>query len=368
MSRACAVGWIAFWGVALGLPAPGHAAARPRIDVAFVLDATGSMGPWIDAARRRISDIAEELAAGDPKPEVRFALVAYRDKGDEFVTRITRFTPHLQEMKDALDGTNAAGGGDTPEAVLEALEAGVHGLDWNDSDPSTIKLLYLVGDAPPHIHPDSPDEETLLGQALERGIVIHTIACGDMDSGGRRFFERVARLSEGRPYALRDGVPHGGPAASGRGREAAGATTASSLGAVVSDSARAYSGAIGVTYAPRPRAEVSVTPMYAPPVLRSGLLGPHLRWVADATTWRDVWAAHRSLDPGGPVAAPPVDFEHQSVLVLGGADAGLELDRVESDRGVRFAIVRPSRSPGVRFVLIDAGDPVVAAATAGGTR
>jgi Mg-chelatase subunit ChlD len=350
-----------------GVPSVGHATTRPRIEVAFVLDATGSMGSYIDAARRRIAGIAEALAQGDPAPEVRFALVAYRDKGDAFVTRVTRFTPRIEEMREALDRTSAEGGGDTPEAVLEALEAGVHALDWSDGDAGTIKLMYLVGDAPPNVYPDSPDEETLLGQALERGIVIHTIACGDMDSGGRRFFERVARLSEGRPYALSDGRESGSRAAAGK-VGAAGATSASSLGAAVSDSARAYSGAVGVRYAPRARPEVAVTRLFAPPLPVSGLLGPHMRWVGDPTTWRDVWAAHRSVDLGGAVAAPSVDFERQHVLVLGGADAGVRLLRVEADDGVRFAVVEAARTPGVQFVLIPAGDPVVATAAVGGTR
>ncbi|MEZ4268181.1 MAG: vWA domain-containing protein [Myxococcota bacterium] len=335
--------------------------------MAFVLDATGSMGSYIEAARRRIAGIAEALAAGDPAPEVRFALVAYRDKGDAYVTQVTRFTHRIEEMREALDRTQAEGGGDTPEAVLEALEAGVHALDWSAADAGTIKLMYLVGDAPPNVYPDSPDEETLLGQALERGIVIHTIACGSMDGGGRRFFERVARLSEGRPYALSDAGASG--SAGGAGAVgAAGATSVSSLGAVVSDSARAYSGAAGVRYAPRARPEVGTERLFTPPLLVSGLLGPHLRWVGDATTWRDVWAAHRSVDLGGAIAAPAIDFERYHVLVLGGADAGLRLARIEQDEGVRFAVVNPARAHGVQFVLIAAGDPVVAAAPAGGTR
>jgi hypothetical protein len=366
MRRRLAILVLTMLGALAAVPRAGHAATRPRIEVAFVLDATGSMGSWIEAARRRIAGIAEALASGDPAPEVRFALVAYRDKGDAFVTQVTRFTPNIAEMREALDRTQADGGGDTPEAVLEALEAGVFALDWSDGDAGTIKLIYLVGDAPPNVYPDSPDEETLLGHALERGIVIHTIACGGMDDRGRQFFERVARLSEGRAYALDDSGPASRRADGVVG--AAGATSASSLGAVVSDSARAYSGAVGVRYAARPRATVAHHELYAAPVPVSGLLGPHMRWVADATTWRDVWAAHRSLDLGAPIAAPEVDFERTHVLVLGGADAGLRLVRVEVDEGVRFAVVEPSRARGVRFMTIPAGDPIVAAAPTGGTR
>src|ERR1041384_6167408 len=100
-----------------------RAANGPRIEVAFAMDATGSMGPYIEQARARIAQIAQSLAEGEPKPDVRFALVAFRDKGDEFITRVKPFTPRLEEMKAYLDATEAAGGGDTPEAVLEGLKA-----------------------------------------------------------------------------------------------------------------------------------------------------------------------------------------------------------------------------------------------------
>src|SRR5215470_6378384 len=75
----------------------------PRIEVAFVLDVTGSMEPWIDAARSRIAGIAHDLASGDPQPEVRFALVEFRDKGDAFVTRVHPFSPELAVMQKELD-------------------------------------------------------------------------------------------------------------------------------------------------------------------------------------------------------------------------------------------------------------------------
>ncbi|MGM0578658.1 MAG: hypothetical protein ACQEXJ_23235 [Myxococcota bacterium] len=338
---------------------PARAAERPRIEVAFALDATGSMSPWIEAARERIAAIAEDLASGDPPPEVRFALVAYRDRGDAFVVRVDEFTPKLSEMKSRLERTDAAGGGDTPESVLEALDAGVHRLDWSVGDPDVVKLLYLVGDAPPNRYPDGPEEDVLLAEALGKGIVIHSIACGSMGRGGQAFFERVARLSEGRPFRLSDGPVRrpGGTATT----TAAGATGASSLEAAVSGSARAYSGSVGVRYRPKERPTVETRPLDAPRVTRSGLLGPHLRFVPDARAWSDLWAAHGSALADGPPAPPEVDFSEHQVLALGGADEGLDLVRLEVDDGVRFAVVRPSARAGVSFVRIPRGAPVVQA-------
>ncbi|PKN57292.1 MAG: hypothetical protein CVU56_11655 [Deltaproteobacteria bacterium HGW-Deltaproteobacteria-14] len=358
-------------GVALSVPAVASARPTgvPRIEVAFVLDATGSMSPWIEQARRRITAIATDLATGEPAPEVRFGLVAYRDTSDDFVTRVDDLTPNLDSIKAQLDATHAQGGGDYPEAVLEALEAGVVQLRWTLDDPDVIKLIYLVGDAPPNHHPDTPDEDRVLAEALDRGIVIHTIACGNISDGGEGFFERVARMSEGRPFRLRDAGPPEARSPEAVAVTAVGATRTTSLAAAVSGSARAYSGSVGVAYAAKPRPTVATAPLAVPPAAAagaSGLLGPHVRVVRDARAWSDLWLAFTSTRAGEPPAVPEVDFERTWVLAIGGGDAGLELARVEQDEGVRFAVVRPTATPGVRFLTVPAGDPIVAAADSTG--
>src|ERR1700712_1360847 len=60
--------------------------ARPRIEVCFVLDTTGSMGALIEGAKQKIWGMANDIIAAKPTPEVRFSLVGYRDRGDEYVT------------------------------------------------------------------------------------------------------------------------------------------------------------------------------------------------------------------------------------------------------------------------------------------
>lgn len=350
--------------VMLGLVKPIHAAQNPRIDVAFVLDATGSMGPWIDAARQKIDAIASDLAAGQPPPDIRFALVTYRDKGDAYVTRVKDFTKDIGVMRGWLRDTKADGGGDTPESVLEGLKAGIVELGWTPDDGKTLKLLYLVGDAPPHHYKDSPTEAWLANEALKRGIVLHTIACGDMDQLGQQFFEGMARHTEGRPFRLTDTMARRDATAAARARlgatmSAAGATGTSSLGAAVSGSARAYSTALGIKYNGTAK-PIAATPIAIPAVSASGLLGAQLRVISDPVAWTDLWSAHTSLSDGPTAPPPAVDFNKFQVLVLGGADAGLELAQMEGGDGVRWATLRPA-SPGVRFVLVPTEKTVVLA-------
>src|SRR6201988_5553230 len=74
------------------------AAPRPRVEVAFVLDTTGSMGGVIDSAKRRIWSIARRIGEGQPRPDLRIALVGYRDQGDEYVTRVHDLTGDMDEV------------------------------------------------------------------------------------------------------------------------------------------------------------------------------------------------------------------------------------------------------------------------------
>src|SRR6266513_3285328 len=111
-------------GLTLGLaasPVVARPSSAPRVEVAFVLDTTGSMGGLIDGAKRRIWSIARRIGEGRPRPDLRIALVGYRDLGDEYVTRVHDLSADMDEVYQNLSAFNADGGGDTPEHVSRAL-------------------------------------------------------------------------------------------------------------------------------------------------------------------------------------------------------------------------------------------------------
>ena len=162
-------------------------------------------------------------------------------------------------MRAALDATQAKGGGDSPEAVIETLQAALTELKWSPRK-DVLKLVYLVGDAAPQERPGLPSLERLAEMALERGIVLHSIACGSMGRRGQRFFEAVARMSEGRPFRLAHRRARRGATPKMSDHGAAGT---SSLASAVSGTARAYSTAVGVDFA---GVEVSVTLSECEPV------------------------------------------------------------------------------------------------------
>jgi Mg-chelatase subunit ChlD len=162
----------------LSVVAPPEGAAR--IEVAFVLDTTGSMSGLIEGAKHKIWSIANQMASGQPRPEIRIGLVGYRDRGDAYVTRLHDLTQDIDAVYAELFAYGAAGGGDTPESVNQALHDAVTRLDWS-MDPSVYRVVFLVGDAPPHLdYPGDVPYAESLRLARQRDIVVNTIQCGNL--------------------------------------------------------------------------------------------------------------------------------------------------------------------------------------------
>ncbi len=153
----------------------------PVVDVVFVLDTTGSMSGLIQTAKEKIWSIATTMASAQPTPEIRIGLVAYRDRGDQYVTKLTNLSSDLDSIYATLMDFRADGGGDTPESVNQALHDAVNGMSWTEGRQA-YKAIFLVGDAPPHRNYNEIQYPEILAAAKEMGIVVNTIQSGDMDA------------------------------------------------------------------------------------------------------------------------------------------------------------------------------------------
>lgn len=194
------------WTRSTGAPPPRPSPApplavpdQPQIDVVFAVDTTGSMGSLIDGAKRTVWSIADHIRTTDQNAELRIGLVAYRDLGDEYVTREFSLTTDLDAVFAELSGYRAAGGGDTPENVDAALYSALHKMQWREG---AKKLVFVVGDAPPASRGDVPTFDELAREAATRGITINTIRAG-RDSETEIAFQRIAVLAGGEYSSIR---------------------------------------------------------------------------------------------------------------------------------------------------------------------
>jgi len=174
--------------------------AKQRIEVCFVLDTTGSMGGLIAGAKQKIWSMANDIISAKPTPEVRFALIAYRDRGDDYVTKITPLTDDLDAVYAELNKFQAGGGGDGPESVGRALDESVRKIEWT-KDSSVLKIIYLVGDAPPHFYKDEPDWKKVCTEAVKSDLIINAVQCGG-DAETTRVWKEIADRSEGSFFAI----------------------------------------------------------------------------------------------------------------------------------------------------------------------
>ena len=165
--------------------------ATPRLDVLFLLDATGSMDDEISRIQQTIASIAERIDSIEPRPELRFGLVSYRDRGDEYVTRAFDFTGDLAAFREQLLQVRAAGGGDEPESLNEALHMAVQQVDWADD---AVRLTFLVADAPPHLdYQQDYDYIAEAGAAVARGVKIYTIAASNTGREAEYILRQIAQ-------------------------------------------------------------------------------------------------------------------------------------------------------------------------------
>lgn len=171
------------------------------VDIAFVVDATGSMGDEIEYLKNELEDILKRTFARYADLDVNAASVFYRDKGDAYIVKQSDFNNDLVKTLNFIKLQHAGGGGDMPEAVNTALETAINNLAWRNN--TRAKLLFMVLDAPPH---DDAKEEmyTLIKQAAGKGIRIIPIVCSDADKSTEFMMRTIALATNGTYIFLTD--------------------------------------------------------------------------------------------------------------------------------------------------------------------
>ncbi len=177
-------------------------------DIAFVVDATGSMGDEIAYLQEELQEIISKTSKQHKNVTLRISSVFYRDRGDEYLTRHIDFQTDPAVLTAFLKKQSAQGGGDRPEAVEDALNTALDSLHWQES--ARTKILFLVLDAPPHDAAKNKMHE-LIRKAAAKGIRIVPVACSGIDKSDEYLMRCIALATNGNYVFLTDDSGVGNP-------------------------------------------------------------------------------------------------------------------------------------------------------------
>ncbi len=170
------------------------------LDLMFVIDTTGSMGDELRYIKTELNSIIKRVKHLHPTTAIRYGLVVYRDKGDQYVVQSYPFQNSLSKMEALLSQQSADGGGDYPEAMDVAMKRAL-AADWKAGN--TARMLFLIADAPPH---DETINQTLQSSRLahQKGIRIYPVGASGVADKAEYVMRHMALISNGRYLFLTD--------------------------------------------------------------------------------------------------------------------------------------------------------------------
>ncbi len=183
-----------------------------NVDIAFAVDATGSMGDEIDYLKIELEDVIRNTFAKYSNLDLHVGSVFYRDKGDEYICRHSAFQTDLVKVLNFIKLQRAAGGGDEPESVDVALQTALDSLQW--SKEARSRILFLVLDAPPHDEAKGKVFQ-LIKQYSAKGIRIVPVVCSGAEKTTEFIMRSIALATNGTYVFLTNdsgaGFPHTKP-------------------------------------------------------------------------------------------------------------------------------------------------------------
>jgi hypothetical protein len=186
-----------------GAPKPATLVAatapKPLIQVAILLDTSGSMDGLINQARASLWRIVTELARArrqGQKPELQVALYEYGNDGapasEGHVRQVVPLTTDLDRISEQLFALTTNGG---EEYCGAAITKATNQLEWSDK-PGTLKLVFIAGNEA--FTQGTVDYKGAAKAAIGKGIVVNTIFCGPESEGVSTGWQDGARLADGR--------------------------------------------------------------------------------------------------------------------------------------------------------------------------
>ncbi|MEY4905850.1 MAG: hypothetical protein RLZZ292_3665, partial [Bacteroidota bacterium] len=165
-------------------------------DVAFIVDATGSMGDEINYLKVELRDVIQRVKENNPTLNLRLGSVFYRDHGDAYLTQTSQFSTDITPTLRFIRQQQAGGGGDFPEAVYDALNESLNNLDWSAN--AVARIAFLVLDAPPHDDAKTVEGlQRVIRQAAEKGVKLIPVTASGIDKNTEYIMKAFAIATNG---------------------------------------------------------------------------------------------------------------------------------------------------------------------------
>jgi hypothetical protein len=164
---------------------------RPLIQIALLLDNSGSMSGLIEQAKSQLWRMVNELAEAKKdglQPRVELALYEYGERP----MRIVDFTTELDKVSEALFSLTIRGG---DEWCGRTIQTALEQLAWS-KDPKAMKVIFIAGNEP--FNQGDLDPTIAVRRATEQGVTVNTIYCGDLRSDESVAWKNGAILADGR--------------------------------------------------------------------------------------------------------------------------------------------------------------------------
>ena len=170
-------------------------------DIAFVVDATGSMGDEINYLKNELTDVIKNAADKNKDVKLYTGAVFYRDSLDDYLTRYIDFQKESAPLMQFINDQSAGGGNDFPEAVDAALATALDSMHWHSD--ARAKIIFLILDAPPH--EDAKDKiQQLMKRSAAMGVRIVPIVCSGIDKSTEYIMRSLALATNGSYVFLTD--------------------------------------------------------------------------------------------------------------------------------------------------------------------
>ena len=171
---------------------------KPLVQMAILLDTSGSMSGLINQARVELWSIVNEFIFAKRhgiEPELQVALYEYGKsslaKKDGYIRLIVPFTTDLDKVSEQLFALRTNGGDEYCGWVIkEALQS----LKWSNQ-PDDLKVIFIAGNEPFTQGP--VDYRQSCKKAIEKGIIVNTIHCGSKSAGLNGKWKDGAVLADG---------------------------------------------------------------------------------------------------------------------------------------------------------------------------